>query len=75
MRHTIEELAERADDRGDGYFFVLRHGKDDMPRAGRWQSTMRKGKGHGADTTDGYGETADEAVKNMLHQQEESDGS
>lgn len=71
MKHSIEDLAERADDRGDGYFFILRHGKDDAPQAGRWQSSMRKNrKDDSAYTVDGHGDTPDEAVQNMLDNQE-----
>lgn len=66
MKHTIEELGERADDRG-GLFTLLQHPKDDAPRAGRWEARMSDGDRR---EDQGNGDTPDAAVQDLLDCQE-----
>lgn len=68
LKHSIEDLAERADDHGDGYFYVLRHGDDEIPEGGRWEASMRDRDGDRI--TSGHGSTPDLAVQDLLDRQE-----
>jgi len=67
MIHSLEDLAERADDRGDGRFYILRHGGKETEK--RWEANMRTSNNR-RDSIAGRGDTPDEAVKDLLDKQE-----
>lgn len=64
---SINDLAERADDRGDGYFFIVRQGTKENPL---WQVGMRNPRDQ-YEHVEGRGATYADAAADMLAKQEE----
>lgn len=66
MKHTVEELGERADDMGDGEFYIRQRSKSSRDDGKHWEAVMDR-RGY---RQKGYGHTPDEAVQKLLNKQE-----
>ncbi len=66
MKHTIEELGERAAERGEDFYLRHIHPNDQKPGK-RWEACSQGGT---YPTVSGYGDDADQAVDDMIEKQE-----